>query len=475
MANILGALEVAKRALQAQQLAQEVTGHNIANANTEGYSRQEAVMVTTRPYANPTFQSRTTPGQVGTGVKISTIRRFRDDFLDLEIRKEKSDLGAWNAKHKLYGELEVVFAEPQDTGFNEVLNEFWNSWQELSVNPENFAIRSQLKEQAITLTTAINQIDQNLRDVRLDINEEIKVKVDEINSIAEQIKDLNNQIAKVELSGDKANDYRDKRDLLLDKLSEIVNIDYNEMDNGMVYVRVGGRTLVSGMFLHKLEARHSNYDAQMVEVYWENTHDKPLLTTGELKGLLESRDDIVPHYQRMLDDFSKTLIDEVNKIHRQGYGMADSILSPPPGRDFFEGDSASNIKVNDDIIFDPNLIAASKSGRAGDGRIALEIAQLQNTLFDIGTKRNITFSQYYQGMVADLGVEAQRGKRMAENQDMLVKKLENYRESFSGVSLDEETSNMLRYQHAYNAAARFMTTIDEMLAKLIEDTGRVGR
>ncbi len=475
MPNILGALEVAKRALQAQQLAQEVTGHNIANANTEGYSRQEAVMVTTRPYANPTFQSRTTPGQVGTGVKISTVRRHRDDFLDFEIRKEKSDLGAWNAKHKLYGELEVVFAEPQDTGFNEVLNNFWNSWQELSVNPENFAIRSQLKEQAISLTTAINQISNNLRDIRLDLNEEIKVKVDEVNSIAQRIKDLNDQIAKVELSGDKANDYRDKRDLLLDKLSEIVNIDYNEMDNGMVYVRVGGRTLVSGMFIHKLEARSSNYDAQMVDVYWENTHDKPLLTTGELKGLLESRDEIIPHYQSMMDDFAKTLVEEVNKIHKKGYGMADSILSPPPERDFFEGTSAENIRVNDDIIYDPNLIAASQSGRAGDGKIALEIAELQNSLFNIGTKRNITFSQYYQGMVADLGVEAQRGKRMAQNQDMLVKKLENYRESYSGVSLDEETSNMLRYQHAYNAAARFMTTIDEMLTKLIDGTGVVGR
>ena len=475
MPSILGALEVAKRALLAQQFAQEVTGHNISNANTEGYSRQEAVMVTTRPYANPTFQSRTSPGQVGTGVKISNVRRFRDIFLDLEIRKENSELGAWEQKDKLYGRLEVVFAEPKDTGFNEVLNDFWNSWQELSVNPENFAIRSQLKEQAISLTTAINQIDNNLRDIRLDLNEEIKVKVDEINSLAQQIKDLNSQIAKVELSGDHANDYRDKRDLLLDKLSRIVNIDYNEMSNGTVYVRVGGRTLVSGMFLYKLEARYSRYDAQMVEVYWENTHDKPFLTSGELKGLFESRDEIVPHYQNMLDDFSKTLIEEVNKIHKMGYGMSDPILSSPPGRDFFVGNSARNISVNDNIISDPNLISASKSGHAGDGRIALEIAQLQNALFDMGTKRNITFSQYYQGMVADLGVEAQRGKRLFENQNMLVKKLENYRESYSGVSLDEETSSMLKFQHAYNAAARFMTTIDQMLQKLIEGTGVVGR
>lgn len=457
-------LDIAYRALQASQQALQTASHNIANANTPGFSRQEALLASSRPYTVPTLGGYLSAGQVGTGVIVTAMRRFRDAFLDLQIRQETQTLKMTTTQRDTLRQIEMVLPEPSDSGLSKLLDRFWNSWADLSNEPQSPAFRAGVRQEAANLCAALNSANQQLRDLLSNQDTQIAIKVQEVNNIAEQIAALNAEIQKVQLAGNQPNDLRDERDLLLDKLAGLVNITYRESEAGAVSVFIGGTPLVFDFKANSLAAAPGG------EIRWSS--DPPGASTlevhsGELGGILRSRNAVLSKISEM-DQLANAIKDAVNTIHRQGIGLNGST-----GLDFFVGDGAGSISLSDEVLASiENIAAAGAADSPGDGSKAAEISALRSTaLADLG---NVTAGDFYSALITQLGTDTKGADDASRNQEALVQHLERQRESLSGVSLDEEAANLVRFERAYQAAARVMTTVDEMLDRLINGTGRTG-
>jgi len=464
-------LEIGRKALQAQQRALDVTGHNIANANALGYTRQDAVLSATTPYPVPGFNKPGTPGQVGTGVKVDEIRRLRDAFIDIQIRTEAKATGFWEAKQDALRKLEVILNEPSDAGLRTVMDQFWASLQELSKNPESKSVRAVVRQRGIALADTFNHVDRQLTELQADTDSNIRIKVDEVNNIATQISKLNDQIIQIENTGDKANDLRDKRDLLVDQLSKIINLDTVEEKNGGLTLTIGGRVLVTGKNNYAIQAV-SVPPSGYADIQWASDGTAVSVQSGTLKGLLDVRDVIINNYIGYMDSLAGTLATQLNAIHRNGRvlnGIGASNLN------FFEpepGATAGTITVSAAVLASENNIAAATQDSApGDGSNALLIAQLKHSNILLGG----TLDDYFRGITGQLGVDSQEATRMVDNQGILEAELQNRRQALSGVNLDEEMTNMIRFQHGYNAAARVVTVMDEMIDTIVNRLGLVGR
>jgi len=510
-------LEMGRRSILTQQATLDVIGHNIANANTEGYSRQVAVVQTTAPFAAPGMYN-VLPGQFGTGVMVGEIRRLRDEFIDMQIRDESQASGYWESLRITLDTIEVVLNEPTDQGLRGVLDNLWKSWQDLVESPENESVRSVVLERGMAVADTFHHMYNQLNNLRQDLNNQVKTKVEEINSIARQIADVNQQIKAINLSGQAPNDLIDRRDLLLDRLSRLVDAKVTVESNGMATVLIGGAPLVMGSRTVSLGL---NTDTNgMYKVVWDNnpeSHPGTALTgrsvnspdievgisSGELMGLLEARGpaensqlgqdrNLVPGLMSTLNKLAKALILDTNAIHRQGYSLNNINGADPDGIDFFNQSGldlndpnlewAKLIKVDDRIIQDVKNIAAAgsrtrdDSGTAinfGDGANALQLAQIKQNRS--GVLAPVTIDDYWRSQVSSIGVLAQEAKRMVENQDTLLNQLEIRRQETAGVSLDEEMTNMIKFQHAYNAAARYITAIDEAIDVIVNRMGLTGR
>jgi flagellar hook-associated protein 1 FlgK len=362
--------------------------------------------------------------------------------------------------------VELVLDESSGAGLSQAMNEFWNAWQDLASNPEGHVERMDLLAKTETMTATFNKIYADLQQIQKDIDTSIEGTVDDINQMSEQIADLNQKIAQSEVTGQNANDYRDRRDLLLKELSALVDINSFEDDVGKASVLIsGGRPLVEigGTWDLSTQLNASG----LKDILWDDgsgstTNITSDISGGSLKGWLEVRDTLIPDFLSRLDDLADGIIQEVNSLHSTGYGLDNSTSN-----DFFTGSSASNIAVNSSIAADIDLIAASGTlaGVPGDNSNAIAIANLQDDL--LMSTNSATFGDFYISIVSDVGVEVQRATTTYDHQLSMVTQLETYRETVSGVSLDEEMVNLIKFQHAYNAAAKLITATDELLATLI--------
>lgn len=459
MSNVFGILNTGRTALLTQQKAIDVTGHNIANVNTDGYSRQRVNMETNEPYSSQ-------PGQTGTGVRAAEIQRIYDRFLGAQINNENQNLGNWETQKGVLERVEIIFDESSGYGLNQAMSEFWNAWQDLANNPSDYAGRAALLAKSETMTATFNNIYSNLEQIQTDIDTSIMGTVKEINSIAERIAGLNQKIALTEVGGQNANDYRDSRDLLLKELSLKINIDSFENSDGKVTVLVaGGRPLVENISSWNLSTQ-PDVDSDFQDIAWTDSDGNLVditdsISGGKLKGWIEARDVTIPDYLSKLDNLAEGIITEVNDLHKAGLGLNDVSVA---GRNFFAGTTATNMAVDVD---DVNNIAAAGSldGLPGGNSNAIEIANLQNAL-----KMNsdtATFDDYYNSLVSDVGSGVQKATVNFDHQSSMVTHLDNYRESVSGVSLDEEMVNLIKFQHGYNAAARLISVADELLDRVI--------
>jgi flagellar hook-associated protein 1 FlgK len=471
-------LNLANRALVAQQIGLDTTGHNIANANTDGFTRQAAEMEASTPFTLAGTSRPQQPGQLGTGVDVTNIKRFRDGFLDLQYRQEQQLLGQWTSSQDALSKIEQAFNEPSSEGLASALSQFWNNWSSLANNPESQSFRKSLVESAQTLTSQMNQLYNTLAGQQRNLDTDVQLRVTDINNLTQQIARLNDQIIRIVGAGDQPNDLRDQRDLLLDQLSKIVNITYAESDNGSVTVNIGGRTAVYGNQSFQLKTQEDPTTG-FSQVYWADAFresqvpplplDQANITSGQLYGDIQARDVTLADTLDQLNSLGATLITQVNEVHSQGFGLNDATGLP-----FFAGTGADDIAVSDAITGDlDNVAAASSQLSPGDGSNALAIHDLQRQL--VMNNGSATIEDFYAGLVANLGVQSQQAQGMAKNEQLLSDHLAEQRQSVGGVSLDEETTNLIRYQHAYNAAARVVTAVDEMLDKLINGTGLVGR
>ncbi|OKP85824.1 flagellar biosynthesis protein FlgK [Paenibacillus helianthi] len=531
MTSTFHSIETARRSLFTQTAALSTTGHNIANANTEGYTRQRVNMKAASPIEAYGLTNSTVPGQLGTGVEFTSIERIREMFLDDQYRGENSASGNWSIQSDTLDKLEAIVNEPSDTGIRTVLDNFWKSWSDLSKNPEDPTARKIVVQTAESLTDAMNYMSTQLSNLDRDLSTNIDVKGKQVQGYLSSIADLNQSIAKIEGMGDHANDLRDQRDLMTDKLSKIANITVLETDAGY-NISLGTQQLVQG------QAVTATVDSAFLNTAYASGD----LKAGEAYGMIFSSKTYVADYKKQLDDMAntiangevkvtipagstlpagttvfkdseivnadgtkttllagaavpipltgdlKTTVKGLNGLHQLGFAMDGST-----GRPFFtpsvagEAITASNLRLNPEIAADPSLFATSlrattdTAGKVsvikGNNTLALLFSNMKdnNTFTTADGIKSGTIGSYLSSMVGQLGIQSQEATRQTSNADYLVEQVNSRRQSVSGVSLDQEMSDMLVFQHAYSAAARFMTTYDEMLDKLINSTGTVGR
>ena len=464
MSDINGIMSMAGQALITQQQAISVTSHNIANVNTPGYSRQKLVMTT-----NTALNSAI--GPMGNGVSGDAIERIYDRFLNAQILNENQELGRWDAQKQAVESLEMIFNETGGSGLSEAMSEFWNAWQELTNNPAGPTERQILVTRGQILASTFNKLDSDLNRSQQDLDLAIQGTVTDINRLTEQLADLNQKIVSSESGTLTANDYRDQRDLVLKELSELIDINAFEDASGSISVLIAdGRPLVSGTVPWQLSTQVNASGLQ--DVVWLDDAGNPVIINndisgGKLKGWLETRDVLIPGFLNRLDALAQTVVTEVNNLHQTGFDLNGIV-----GEVFFDGTgTAADIEVNANIVGDPSLIAASFDpapllSTPGDNRNAVEIAKLQHQLLMNGN--TASFNDYYSSLVRDVGTEVLKSDSYYTHQSEMVAQLDNYRESISGVSLDEEMINLIKFQNAYAAAAKLVTTADELMQTVLQ-------
>ncbi len=499
-------LETSKSGLYLQQTALYTTGHNIANANTEGYSRQRVNMQALPGFSYPGLNSAKIPGHLGTGAEAHSIQRIRDQFIDRQYRQETNSLGYWEAQSKSISQMEDVMTEPSEYGINQSFTDFWKSMEDIIANPKDTAARQVMISKGKALAESFNYIDTQLKKIQGNIGNEIKVSTNEINSILKQIAAINKQIQKAEPNGYVTNDLYDARDVLVDQLSTYLPITTEQVSSGgnasdvaegTMTIYYNGVELVNGKDYAQLSTLDvndnpvdGNVDDQTTNGYSEfgkitisvvgeppgDTVAKEITYAdmekgkGKLKSLIDAYghsggQGVYPEMLANLDKLAAEFVKAFNAVHSKGYGLDGST-----GIDFFSGTTAKDIAV---AITDPKQIAASNDvDEEGNNENLLLLAKLQTEVQD-GLNKG-TFQSYYESLVGDLAVKGQEAVREAYNAGTLQLSIENERASVSSVSLDEEMTNMITFQQAYNANARMITVVDETLDKIINGMGRVG-
>lgn len=463
MAGLFQGLEIGRRALMTHQVTLQTIGHNIANVDTPGYSRQRVNVSSTWPESSP-------QGMIGTGVTVDDIRSIKDLFLGTQYRESQKSLGNWTYKDKALQQIESLFNEPQDSSLNDMLNEFWNSWSELSTNSDSSSNRNSVLATANQLINGFHQLANSISELRAATDSDLASLTAEVNRITSEIGQLNQHIKKAELGGERANDLRDHRDQLTDELAGIIDVNVIEKEDGGTLVAMGSMILVDGSSTLRIDANASIRDGEIThELVWSGTEVQLSNRDGQLAGLIETRDKIIPKYLDQLNELARSVVEQVNAIHETGYGLDGST-----GVAFFDPafTDASNIRVNQEITRDINRIAASQS-TDGDNLLSLAISDLRNA--EVTANGSMTINDFYTSMVGSLGVEAREATSFTSNYELLSNQIDSQRQSVQGVSLDEEMTNMVRSQHAYDAAARVITTMDEALDTVIRGMGVVGR
>ncbi len=451
-------LNVALSGLYAQRRGLEVTGNNISNVNTQGYSRQRVDMQSVGGPTTGTFWSGGL--DAGGGVNVTGITRFRDSFLEIRAALEHGDSGNLSRANTSLAQIESLFNEPSDLSIAKSMSDFMSGWDDVANHPGDPAARQQLLERATTLAKTINTAANGLAQMRTDSIGELDSLTSEVNTMAANIAKLNGAIRSATTAGLSPNDLLDQRDALVTQLADKIGVTVRPGADGQVNVLLGGTSLVNGDSSLALKVDTTGPNPSIA---WVGSNHVATVTGGEIGGLLGIVNATIPTFSASLDAVALKLRDDVNALHVTGSGL-DGVS----GRKFFDATSATDFAVSANIGTNINNIAAAASG-AGvlDGSIALKIG-------DLATASNGAQALYHQ-MVVSLGVESQSSQRRLDIQSKAADQIDNARESVSGVNTDEEMVSMVQYQHAYEASARFMTTIDQMLDTLVNRTGLVGR
>ena len=457
MPSLSSFLEVGKRALITHQDVLQTIGHNISNVNTEGYSRQRANLQATAAAEDIKY------GQIGTGVQIQSITRARDFLLDNQVRNENSELGRWERENTALSQIENIFLEPGDAGFNDIMSDFWDAWADLANDPSSTTARTVLRERTMHLTDAFHNFDEDIKQVEEQLNNEFVLMVNQLNELGSRIADLNIKIRTAESIGQNANDLRDERDRVLDDMSQIIQIKFTDNQDGTVNVYINGDVFVQEKQVRRLgTALNSRNEVNVSKLIWEDSSQEINVNGGKLLGIQQTRDVYAEEVRGRLDELALAVANKVNEKHLAGYD-----LNGGTGNYFFNENTtgAGNIALSAAILADTDAIAAGSTGAPGDNNTALDIAALSDQLIMNG--ENETFGDYYASTIAELGAKKQTAE-MYYNQSEAVKvQLNNLRQSVQGVVLDEELTEMIKYQRAYAAAAQIVKTASEMMDTII--------
>lgn len=482
MSSAFRGLGIGISAIFANQRALDVTGHNISNVNTPGYTRQ-MISNSSAFYQKLGQSGNGNSMQLGYGVDVQEIRQYRDEFLDKKFKKESTELGYWESRLSSIEELETVFSVNSEDGLQAAMNNFWNSWEQLSKPTGGLVARSMVKENAIALVEIVKNMDSLMVSFRRSKDKEIIENIDKINDIAKDVAGLNLEISKIESHGVTANDLRDQRNYLIDELAKKAKIQV--LEGSTINISLEGRMLVEGSRYEQIGTIPDTNNSGFVQLVWKGSNEKLELSGGSIKSLVEARDTVVKGYREKLNEFVKGIAAEVNAIHITGYGVKDNVQ-----RNFFVNGldgTANNIDL-ETIAFNPelndfdNIASAEEASNYEDNRIALKISDLRlgDYFSDDGyetapANRKFNYDEFYRNLISDLGNIGQEASTAVDAQKLLVDQIEYRRQSVCAVSMDEEMSNLIKYEHSYNAAARIVNAMDEMLEIIVNKIGLVGR
>ncbi len=572
--SLFSALDIAVSGLHAHDIAVNVTANNIANVDTEGYSRQRVNLVSEEPV-------KLADGVIGRGVRVGSIVRARNELLDVIYRYQASRLAASEEEKLVLDRVEDLLFEPSDMGLTSLLDDLFGAFQELSANPEEQPLRATAIGSASQLAESIRSMAANLDLLRTDADREIRALTSDVNTLLEQIADSNQSISALELgSGQPANDLRDRRDLLLDQLSSLMAITTMTADDGMVSVSADGFQLVAGSTAHHVEARvNPSLDpvrTDFVELVIVETDAVLTPSEGRLAGLRIARDTFVPEFEAKLDGFTQSMIREINLIHSQGRGLSlfesvtgTAIVDPggepldldnpaaglafPPSdgsldvnvvdsagnlvtttvtvdldqvasddslidvagklnavgnltatvvggtlqidaasgftfgfsndtsgfltaigiNTLFTGKDAGDVGVNGILESDPSFLAAALSpdpANSGDNANIAALGNLPFALVDItygSSTTRMSLPDFLRTAVSDVGVTVQRLSREVDSQQLFERRLDARRQEISGVNINEEVAALIKFQRGFEASARLISIIDEMLQTLL--------
>ena len=623
MGSTFSGIELGKRSIMANTDAITTAGHNISNANTEGYSRQRVQIKAFDPLYKPDLTRAERPGMIGQGVDVESINRIRDEMLDQRIVGQAHLEGYWDTRSKYYMMLEQIYNEPDDVSIRSNMDKFWEAWQELSIHPENQASRQAVVTRGETLTDSIKQRWESLYGIGNLIDGDIRATVQQVNNYAKQIAETNAEIVRSRAMGDNPNDLLDRRDLLVDKLSKLINITTDQRDNDEFMVHVDGKILVQGSVSREIGFAPREDDSGYEKLIWKDTGFDAFFSGGQLGALVELRDVDVRNEIQSLNTLTMNFSDLVNDIHRNGVGAnnvtgldffvqhpfventngnydrdgdgyldtsyvfrftgsnvldmqqqvgiegvmtlsgtdgyvdipyyhTDTVetviarinnstsevkayldknnhlvlkattsqdISNPDfvirhvedsgyflsgysgilrgngeanAYDFAQADSvnaltantqfavapyfnpSAYIEINSEIKNDVMCVAAgypdvNGHAPAGDGRAAVEIASIRNTSIMVGSMK--TFDDYFADTVTNVGLKGEQAETNLLTQTAIMDDLRNMRDSISGVNIDEELAEIMKFQHGYNAAAKFITVWDSLIDTIINRLG----
>lgn len=456
MGGLTSALNAAKTSIVVNQKSIEIVGNNIANVNTPGYSRQTPTLT---PYPTLSFGDFF----VGQGVRVSNIERSYDAFLTKQIQTKSGDLGQERAKTTPLAGIERALPIDENSLAQEI-DRFFDSWQELSTNPDGLIEREMVIQQGELISNAFLTTYNDLESIRTNIDNSLVSKLDAVNQRLQEVAELNKRIASVELSGNTANTDRDRRDQLVKELSESLGVQSIEDSRGMVTVQLpGGLPLVEGIEALTLEGIEVANTLQLQLKFGDTTITLPNNQIGgEFRGLLDVRDELVPDMQTRLDQMAYDFATAINTQHQAGSGL-DGIV----GRDFFEpfaavAGSATSMRM---AISDASEVAVGLTPASGDNQNALLISELRNTSFVNGGTD--TYTSWYGKMTAKVGLESNQNALTLGGLEDTLLQLDNLRDSTSGVSLEEEMISLIQYQKGFEASAKFLGTVDEMMESIL--------
>ena len=463
--GISATLSLAAHALQAQQAAIQTTGQNVANAATPGYSRQQVVLQT----ATPTYE---TGVLLGNGVHATVVRRITDQFAEGQLVDLNGDVGYSTAQQSALSAIEQVF--PTSGGVTGALSDFFGALSDLATHPTDPASRNAVVSKATALGSSFQLTRQQLGSIQSNLDQNLQADTQQVNTLTQQIAALNPQVAFTEGSGQPANDARDQRQLALQELANLTGATVNEGSDGQVSVLAGNILLVSGNRAATLEATtlaaNGLHQLQIVSPDGLKYDATSLFQSGAIGGVLQARDHDVAGVINQLDTLAKAVVDQVNTQHAAGfdyYGNAGGNLFQPIGA---VATAAASVQVTSAVAADPNLIAAAQSaaGAPGDNQNAQALANLSNT--PIAALGNATAQNYFLASLASIGAQAQTAQSNADFQNNLLMQVQTRRDGVSGVNVDEEVTNLILFQRAFEASSRLVATSDQLYQTLINMT-----
>lgn len=464
MGKIHAMMDIGKRSMMNSQTALQTVAHNVANKTTEGYSRQRVDQVTAPPVLEGNLQ-------LGMGARAAQVNRISNPFLDKQLSAAQGKQGFIEAQAESLSRVEQVFNEQQNKSLNQYIADFFNAFRELANSPESTTVRTIVKETGEALSKDFRRVDSQLKSIQKDMDFQISNKVEEVNKMVAEIAELNRQVAEVEVQGIPANDQLDRRELLVRKLNQIIDIRVADGENGMINVSTAGNALLVTGFDH-IELKTAVNQDDKLEIYARVSDSHPDINIthrirgGTIGGLVDVRDGTITDLRGKMDYLAFKLADEVNRAHAMGYDRGGKRTGA-----FFEplegvAGAAQKMDLSATVKNDVNRIASAAQPNApGDNTVAAVISKIQYK--EILDDRNSTIDDYYNGQVGRIGVMTSQVLRTQESQGNIVQQLETLRESVSGVSLDEEAAKMIEFQKAFDASARLIRTADEMFETVL--------